>query len=214
MILPNGSNRLPAPGGSRKGDYAELVAAALRTEFGDRRHTVKVIMRWTRASGRTVRYWLAAEAMPNGNHLIEMIARSDHVLETVLAASRRVDLLDLFIRMRAAPGASAQSPNAGRVAKRSPGRVPDVPDGPDGLDVPDGLDRTIGRGRPAETELNDRQLWFLERMGKEQRLDACALAIRFGVSERTAKRDIAGLKAASRISFVGNSRRGRYVPRR
>jgi hypothetical protein len=46
-------------------------------------------MRWTGASERTVKAWLAGVSGPSGQHLIELIRHSDTVLEVLLAASGR-----------------------------------------------------------------------------------------------------------------------------
>lgn len=42
-------------------DYRKAVAMALHEEFGATNRAIKVAMRWTGASERTVKYWLADE---------------------------------------------------------------------------------------------------------------------------------------------------------
>ena len=205
MVLPQKGNNLPGAPARKAADLAGALALALRAEFGDRRHAVKRIMRWTGASGRTVRYWLAGEAVPNGRCLIELIARCDAVLETVLAVGRRVDLLQAFVDLRrketAVPGgAPSPRPEAVRDPDRDPG-------GP-GRDP----DRAPAGSRRDLTGFNERQRWFLARLKQDPLLGATDIARRFGVSPRTAKRDVAGLKTAAEVRFVGTRRRGRYVP--
>jgi predicted HTH transcriptional regulator len=63
-----------------------------------------------------------------------------------------------------------------------------------------------------DPDLNKRQRWFLAAITEGRRVDARAIKSEFGVSEKTAKRDIAGLKARSLLQFVGTRRRGRYKP--
>ena len=58
---------------------------------------------------------------------------------------------------------------------------------------------------------NRRQIWFLTGIGQKKRIGARAIQTALGVSEKTAKRDIAGLKSNKLIKFVGTRRRGRYV---
>ena len=69
--------------------YAEALAAALRTEFGDTRSAAKTVMRCTGAGERTVKTWLGGVSGPNGEHLIRLICHSDVVFALVLARSGR-----------------------------------------------------------------------------------------------------------------------------
>lgn len=59
--------------------------------------------------------------------------------------------------------------------------------------------------------LNERQAWFLLRVGHGDRFLAEDLAAHWRVSERTAKHDIAILKERGLIQYVGTLRRGYYV---
>ena len=58
-------------------------------------------------------------------------------------------------------------------------------------------------------EINERQRWFLNRV-VEGRCDAREIAAVWDVSLKTARRDIATLKAADLICYVGSPRKGRY----
>jgi hypothetical protein len=69
--------------------YPEAIAAALRAELGSTRRVIKTAMRWTGASERTVKLWLAGRAGPNGQHLLGLARYSDRVFETFLRLSRR-----------------------------------------------------------------------------------------------------------------------------
>lgn len=86
-------NKLPFATGAR-GDpagYAAAVAAALRAEAESAGHGAKMVMRWTGASERAVKGWLAGERGPNGEHLIALLAESDAVLAAVLGLAGRVE---------------------------------------------------------------------------------------------------------------------------
>ena len=50
---------------------------------------IKMAMRWTGASERTVKYWFAGERGPSGDHLIALVRHSDAVLYVVLALAGR-----------------------------------------------------------------------------------------------------------------------------
>ena len=58
-------------------DYRTAIAAALRDELGLTHRAVKTAMRWTGASERTVKYWIAGERGPSGEHLIALARNSD-----------------------------------------------------------------------------------------------------------------------------------------
>ncbi len=55
----------------------------------------------------------------------------------------------------------------------------------------------------------ERQRWFLDRVA-QGRCDAREIEAAWTVSLKTARRDIAALKEAGLISYVGSRRKGRY----
>jgi hypothetical protein len=152
-----------------------------------------------------VKNWFSAKSGPEGKHLISMLIHSDTVLEMLLLASRRVELLDLFIGSvttfrEPSAGATWSGADRGETSKLRGPRV--VPNGDPGRDP--------GHDPEDEFDLNDRERWFLEELGTGRRQTARGVQERFGVSEKTAKRDLAYLKAAGRVEFVGTRRKGRY----
>lgn len=72
-------------------DYRSAVAIALRDELGLTHRAVKTAMRWTGASERTVKYWIAGERGPSGAHLIALARHSDIVFHMVLILANRFD---------------------------------------------------------------------------------------------------------------------------
>jgi ATP-dependent DNA helicase RecG len=60
--------------------------------------------------------------------------------------------------------------------------------------------------------LNERQVWFLAALHGEEGPRVKDLVERFGVTLRTARRDVAGLKDQGLVEFAGGSRKGRYRP--
>lgn len=196
MGLHDGGRRLPPR--RKPTGYAEMLAAALREEFADRRFAVKTVGRWTGACDRTVKNWFSGASLPNGDHLIALVARSDMALETVLAASRRAEVLDAFFALKRLP--NPQYRRNGIVAD-DPGRV-----------TAHGPNHVTGRRADRETNAAEgRRRWFLTELVAGESVDAVDLRDRFGTSLRTAKRDIAIMKAAGSIRFEGTSRRGWYV---
>ncbi len=73
-----------------RSDYREVIAAALVEDLGLTHRAVKTAMRWTGASERTVKYWLAGERGPSGGHLIALARHSDAVLTAILAMADRL----------------------------------------------------------------------------------------------------------------------------
>jgi hypothetical protein len=70
-------------------DYANAIAGALRQDLGTTHQAVKSVMRWTGASERTVKYWLAGTGGPSGDHLIKLARHSDMVLRVFLQRAGR-----------------------------------------------------------------------------------------------------------------------------
>lgn len=70
-------------------DYRTAMAMALHEELGKTHRAIKMAMRWTGASERTVKYWFAGERGPSGEHLIALSRHSDAVLYVFLALAGR-----------------------------------------------------------------------------------------------------------------------------
>jgi len=64
---------------------------------------------------------------------------------------------------------------------------------------------------PVNVRVNSRQKWFLEKLSEGVRVTADDLAQHWDVSEKTARRDIAELRKAGVVEFVGAPRTGRFV---
>ncbi len=88
-MLPKTGRRLPP----RQADigFAELVSAALIDELGKTHRAVKTVMRWTGASERCVKHWLAGTHSPSGSHLLALMRHSDELLRHLLIAAGRRD---------------------------------------------------------------------------------------------------------------------------
>ena len=71
-----------------------------------------------------------------------------------------------------------------------------------------GVNDGVNVGRALD--LNERQSWFLSQVEAGVRIHPPAIARRFGVTSRTAERDVAALRKAGLIEFVGAPKIGRY----
>lgn len=94
-MFPKKGNYFPNENQAGKGkvSYPAAIAAALRAELGDSYRAVKTVMRWTGASERTVKNWLAGRRGPRGEHLLALIRHSNVVLEIVLQLAGREQII-------------------------------------------------------------------------------------------------------------------------
>jgi hypothetical protein len=69
--------------------FASDLSRALRAELRPRRSWAKIVARWTGASERTAKNWLAGRMVPNGYHLMLLMRHSEAVTKVVLAAAGR-----------------------------------------------------------------------------------------------------------------------------
>lgn len=102
-VFPGGNDRE-----SSSTNYAAMIATALRTELGDSHRATKTVMRWTGASERTVKHWLAGLHGPGGPYLIVLMRQSQAVFESVLTAADRRDAF-VAARMLAAHGSMVEA---------------------------------------------------------------------------------------------------------
>jgi hypothetical protein len=80
IVFPNKENL---------GPYPRAIAYALKCELGSTHQAVKIIRKWTGAGERTVKNWLAGTSGPSGQHLVDLIRNSDHVLQVLLIMAGR-----------------------------------------------------------------------------------------------------------------------------
>lgn len=204
-MLPKKGRKLPLWTGALSGReiYAQTIAELLRKEHGDSHRAIKQLMRQTDASERTVKHWLAGQHGPDTVYFLRLVVSSPVIRAFVLgliegpAATPLTDLMDRVSLARArdayVAGEAAGRPPATGARNHDPERVPER----DPINDPDRAD------------LNERQRWFLDRVAQD-RYGAKEIVIAWTVSLKTARRDIAALKAAALICYVGSPRKGRY----
>lgn len=69
------------------------IAAALKNELGQTHQAVKIVIRWTGASERTVKHWLAGTHGPTGDNLVNLVANSDAVFKLLMNRAGRAGSL-------------------------------------------------------------------------------------------------------------------------
>jgi hypothetical protein len=206
------------PGGNDResgaSTYAVIIANALRTDLGDTHRAVKTVMRWTGASERAIKHWFSGLHGPGGAHLLTLMRESEAVFEAVLMAEGRHDVL-AAARVLAARSAIIELTALfeQQCANRAPtvadeveqqGRKRTSENDPEDDRVSDPVNRT------PRDDLNPRQRWYLDVLTSGANVRAQDLQRWWRVSEKTARRDVAGMKSRGLVEFVGSCRTGRY----
>jgi hypothetical protein len=85
MSFPKKGKSIPKSGNNfPKDSYAISISSALRRDLAQKHRAAKTLIRWTGASERTVKNWLAGSTGPRGEHLVALARHSDEVLEAIL----------------------------------------------------------------------------------------------------------------------------------
>jgi len=220
-MFPKKGNFFPGGNDRENGSarYAAMIAQALRRELGSSHRATKTVMHWTGASERTAKHWLAGHHGPGGGYLIVLMRKSEAVYEAVLSAAGRRDAV-IAARMLAARSGVAEvmalvrrevSGPAEDTAMDIDQRASRGGRGSDDRKDDRINDRNRGSaGLTPKERLNARQRWYLEALAAGKEVRAGDLRRRWGVSEKTARRDVAALKDGGMIEFVGPPKTGRY----
>lgn len=202
-MLPKKGRRLPKWKGALAGRkaYADIIAELLRREHGGTHRAVKQVMRLTDASERTVKHWLAAQHGPDTVFFLRLLASSPVIRAFVLGLieSSQAEGHDQQVTSHSPALGSTVVPAARQPRQDWPenGRI--------------NVRETDPLNDPITNGLNERQRWFLDRVGAGYRSRADDLAGYWEVSLKTARRDIAGLCLAGHIRFAGARRNGKYL---
>lgn len=197
-MLPKKGRRLPAWNGALKGRqaYADVIADLLKREHEDSHRAVKSLMRQTDASERTIKHWLAAQHGPDTVYFLRLVATSPVIRAFVLGLIES----PVIARQTVRPIASLPPDMVDGASMRAHPAINDPINDPN--DDPINGPKTAG--------LNERQCWFLDRVGEGARCRATDIMVQWQVSPKTARRDIRGLREAGLLRFDGARRNGCY----
>ena len=93
-IRPSSGNIVLGQSGNvSSGHFSAAVAAALHRQYGQTHAAIKSVVAATGANPRAVRNWFDGKNAPRGHHLIALMGHSDCMLEMVLLAAGRVEVL-------------------------------------------------------------------------------------------------------------------------
>ena len=171
-------------------ELATIIARALREDFGDTASAIKEIGQITNANLRAIKNWYEAKNMPNSKYLLILARSSPSILRFILMQVGGEELWDAF-QFFARPGKVA--PPVVEQPRRKRGRP-----------------RKIVTMNDTLPPLNERQLWFVARVAEGVAVTAEDISERWTVGIRTARRDIAELKASGRLEYRGSRRYGLY----
>ena len=73
--------------------FARMMAEVLTEELGKTHQAIKIAIRWTGASERSVKHWFAGTHSPRSSHLLALMRHSDGVLRQLLIEAGRDDML-------------------------------------------------------------------------------------------------------------------------
>ncbi len=73
-------------------EFAQVIASALKVEFGLSRNGTKIITQWTGVSQRTAKNWLGGKNAPSGVHLMMLARESNAVLKAMMLMAERPEM--------------------------------------------------------------------------------------------------------------------------
>ena len=171
-------------------ELAKIVASALRQDFGEMSSAIKQIAQATNAHHRAIKNWYDAKNTPSSGHLLLLARSSQSILKFILEQIGGQDLTEAFQLL------SRENPTT--ISRSKDGIFTDI-----------FQDKNVPTNVPIKL-LNERQLWFLDRIREQNNASAIDIIDRWNVVLKTARRDIAYLKAMGKIKFVGAKKNGRY----
>lgn len=216
-MLPKKGRRLPPWTGVLAGRqaYALTIAGLLRKEHGESHRAIKQLMRKTDASERTVKHWFSGQHGPNSLYLLRLVMSSPAIGAFVLelmegsAAKQPTHPIDQPLPSEIRRSYVAERTFGGVRAdgawKNVPNNVPN--------NVPKNVPKDTGTNVSDLTELSERQKWFLAQVRDGARVGAKEIALAWGITVKTARRDISALQHAQLIKYVGSRRKGLYTLR-
>mgnify|MGYP000876431782 FL=1 len=167
----------------------ELVSSALRGAYAGESSPVKKISQRTGIAPDSIKRWYTSKKAPSLEHFLILMRTYPAIFEMFLKASGHGYLIAYIRPLEEENVEDMDDPSV------SEDVISDVPINV--IDVPINF-------------LNERQGWFLILLQHMNEGRAEHIAGEFGVSLKTARRDIEKLKEAGKIRFVGAKKTGRY----
>lgn len=197
MSVPKKDRVFPAKSvGISDTELAKLVAAGLRKDYGDLPSAIKEIGLKTGANLRAIKNWYQGRNAPSSSHLLTLARSSPSILQIVLEQVGGADLRDAFMLLE-------MGHNKGMDAKTILKTASEITENSFRIHV-DISPAMAGK-------LNERQLWFLGILQQGQKLKTADIAAQWGVTDRSARGDVAALTELGLIRLAGSRKAGWYV---
>lgn len=177
-------------------ELAQLVASALRHDYGDLPSAVKQIGLQTGANLRAIRNWYEGRHAPSSMHLLRLAKSSPQILQLVLQQIGGEELADAFSIL----AVRHESKEKGAAAAKSEETY-----GEKNCTTNNALSPELSE------QLNKRQIWFIEQLQASRAVKTSDICLRWRVSIRTAKADLGTLRESGIVYFQGPKKTGRYV---
>lgn len=173
------------------------MTSALRHDYGDLPSAVKQIGIQTGESLRAIRNWYEGRHAPSSVHLLRLARSSPRILQLVLEQIGGTELAEAFGLLESTLGSreDSQSPiQQGQIYSEKNCTINDV------------------EKQEAIESLNHRQRWFIVKLQTMERpVRTNDICIRWKVSARTAKSDIAKMVLLKLMCFKGSKKTGSYI---
>lgn len=171
------------------------VAEILRHEYEGIASPVKNISLKTGVAPATIKKWYSGQNPPRLAHFLILAQNYPPILQVLLEAIGGPDLWDAFTllgsKLKTVSEDSTKQSRQVYSAEKLHYKYRDA----------------TANHRQAE----QRQVWFLEQLQRGQQLRADDIRVRWNVSARTAKTDIATMIELKLIKFIGARKKGIYV---
>lgn len=175
-VFPNKKGQLTSA------QLAQLIAAALRQDYGGSPSSIKQIGLQTGAHLRAIKNWFYGYNLPSAHHLLNLARISPSVLQVILQQISRSEIAGV-------PMTEERQMLESVALENVPVNVPI---------------------KQISANLNKRQAWFLNSLQNGLKVTARHIQAQSGVDIKTAKRDIAALKKMGVIKFIGARKKGYY----
>jgi transposase len=174
---------------------AQLIASALRADYGDKNSSIKMISKHVDASLSTIKKWYGGHNPPNSKHLIMLARSSPSILQVLMTLIEKPELWQLYQSQLLAVNQQETC---------------DTKTSSSDIYTAENCGINLVVAANMISKLNVRQLWFLEYVQKGVKVKAKDIIREYGVSLRTAQDDIVKLTKLRLIRFVGAKKTGRY----
>lgn len=158
--------------------FASMISESLRYEYKNDGSAIKRISLATDISTGTISKWYQSKNTPESKHLLRLAAVYPSVLKVFLVLSGYSDVWDLYCNLNSDKTLIKEKPFTRSINDSSKDKFVTI---------------NITIAKEHVIKLNNRQIWFYGELQQNKKLSLTDLALFWGISKRTARRDISTL---------------------